>query len=508
MVLDWNSTTNILPTEADAQLHMQGRLQWYNHPRVQVSTAYAAYFFQGACDPSATNAEESTGYYPNCTAANNDLMTGGVVAPSPVNYFLATKAQDVVFALKSLYEAHDNIKQLGIYFFNAGAGSYIKFPATNRDAQGGNYTSAGCDWLRSHINPLTREFIATQQELDRCKYRYGSAFGTTQETGVPVREYNPLERDWFSRQAMAPPGQVVTTGPYRDSSALREDQDPLWVLTIGHPIYDRLTKEVIGCTLLDVSVDSLEEILQVFTLGVSSSVALVRWTNIAYGDAASYGDDDDGVGIVLGCVKCSVDRKRVEPYHITELQEDFGVDEEVFQGMLAMVNYSAPWEPQEVKGIYSQTLFQKNGQLVMIYPINLPQQYDPDYRPEFMIVMSISEDEIFGKSDDMDDMIWSDIKLVVRNISLIGVGGLAIILIFLIWIARSLSKPLMWMQATTSQVINNAGQDDLVAGTDAAPGGNKKEGGRESRWAPRTEVTVLLSEFEMMMDMFSGKGTC
>jgi hypothetical protein len=58
------------------------------------------------------------------------------------------------------------------------------------------------------------------------------------------------------------------------------------------------------------------------------------------------------------------------------------------------------------------------------------------------------------------------------------------------------------MQETTAKVINKAGEGDLAANTRSTVGTSAGL----ARCSPKTEVTVLLSEFEMMMDGFSGKG--
>jgi hypothetical protein len=130
MTLDWNITTNLANSE-EAKLHLQGREQWY--PDQQVNTGYGAYLMQGACDPEA--APGDLGYYPDCSEKNNNLRDGGVVAPSDTNYYLSQKAKDIVFVPKALFESVPRAKQVGVYFANGGARSYVKFPSRLHDGR-------------------------------------------------------------------------------------------------------------------------------------------------------------------------------------------------------------------------------------------------------------------------------------------------------------------------------------------------------------------------------------
>ncbi|CAB9497324.1 expressed unknown protein [Seminavis robusta] len=491
--LDWQSRSNF-ETPQEAARHLQGRERWYN-PELQVSTAYGVYFMQGDCDPMASPGDP--GYYPSCTDDNNNLQTGGVVAPTRANYFLHQKAKDIVFVLKALFEAVPKAKQIGVYFANAGAGSYVKFPASMRDSRS-NFSSVGCGWATNLTNPLTGRLLLAASEQARCHdvvvVNKNETTGNNTNTTVnrfPSREYNALERPWCIRQAKATPGHAVSTGPYLDAAS---GQGQLWIMTFGHAVYDLMSKEFIGCTLVDVSVDDLQETLDLFQLGNTSSVALIRWDedqDITEGEA----------GTVISCGgQCQYDKERSEAYHITNFPQYFGIDDALFEEMQNLVDYEQVWDPKQVKSLYKETLYTKNGRLIMMYPVPyVPSEYDPNYSPNFMVVMSITEEEIYGESNDMNAVIRNDITGAIWQVSLVGLSGLIIIFLFLTWISSTLTKPLMWMQETTAQVINNAGGDDLAAGTRSTAAGM-------ARCSPRTEVTVLLSEFEMMMDGFSGKG--
>jgi len=492
--LDWNTTTNIY-SEKDNREHLQGRQPWYGESS-QVSTAYGCYFMQGTCDPNATAGTPA--YYPECDESNNDITTGGAVAPSPMNQVLVHKSKDLIFLFKALFESHEQLKQLGVYFANGGSGSFMKFPSQTRNGQG-THTSAGCDWMNATLNPLTGNRLFSEEEYVRCRYKPSAPLQSRTDpvTGEPyssttflAREYNPLQRPWCIRQARAKPGTPVATGPYLDSSST----DPLWVMTIGHGIFDRITNEFIGCTLLDVTIDDLRIDFNRLQFGYSSAVALVRWN-----------DEDQEPGMVAACGNCGgFDLTQLEPYHIADLQDDLGVDDDLFRDMLNLVDYNSTWDPAQISSIYAETMYERNDQLVMLHPVpNLPSVYDPAYRPQFMVIVAISTEEVFEDTDIMTDIVQSDIYVVVRNICFIGASSLLFIFLFLTWVSRSLTQPLLWMQETTSRVVSNAGSNDLTAGTGVSGSGTTTG---YSCLARHTEVSVLLSEFEMMMDNFSGKG--
>ena len=127
-----------------------------------IDTSTAMYRFQGNCDPSKSSPSER-GYYPNCTDANNDVSTGGVVRPVQSNKHIAQKAADISFILKPIWEAHPEILVLNVGFHNSGAGSALIFPSFQADGTA-SYVSDGCEWMRK-TNPLTGKSYATEEEI-------------------------------------------------------------------------------------------------------------------------------------------------------------------------------------------------------------------------------------------------------------------------------------------------------------------------------------------------------
>ena len=105
--LDWQQRQQelleeIVVTDDNHQEHLQHPNRWDVYKDIPfVSTSTAFYGMQGMCDPNPLIDPQSPIYYPNCTQANNDISTGGVVAPTPVNSIIHQKASDLAPILKA-----------------------------------------------------------------------------------------------------------------------------------------------------------------------------------------------------------------------------------------------------------------------------------------------------------------------------------------------------------------------------------------------------------------------
>jgi hypothetical protein len=163
--LDWEVVANV--NESNLDEHFQERAKWAES--FFPVSSLPSYFFQGVCDPKETNVS-SHHYYKNCTDANNDWRTGGVVAPTRSSKGLYEKAEDIGILLKPIFEAHEDLFLIGVYFRNSGAGSFVQYPgpSTTWGALSRQYVSAGCDWMRN-INPHNGRPFGTDEEIARCR---------------------------------------------------------------------------------------------------------------------------------------------------------------------------------------------------------------------------------------------------------------------------------------------------------------------------------------------------
>lgn len=200
--LDWQIEANSI-TSDNADEHLQERASWFTAPFV--STAHASFHMQGICNPAETNVNSSV-YYPGCSAANNNVTTGGVVHPSPTNEYLYKKSGDISVFMKPLFETCVDAITLGVFFHNSGAGASLLFPGQRMGASGGanvtTYPSVGCEWMRN-INAKTGKPFATQYEIDRCH---------PEGTNVSLREWNPMESD-MTKQIVLNSEKIIWYGP-------------------------------------------------------------------------------------------------------------------------------------------------------------------------------------------------------------------------------------------------------------------------------------------------------
>ena len=114
--------------------------------------------------------------------------------PSNLTGMIHRKASDLVPTMKALYEYNQDVRNIGIFFVNQGAGAAVNFPHYELDAQN-TYTSVGCEWMKEPNPYNTSRPIGTQEEIDQC-YPEGQV--------LSARQYNPNVRAWCRDQALQP----------------------------------------------------------------------------------------------------------------------------------------------------------------------------------------------------------------------------------------------------------------------------------------------------------------
>ena len=215
---DWDIVVNV--NTSNAREHLINRAGPFVD-NIPISTATPSFHMQGSCDPKSNKGER--GFVENCTAAHNNIETGGLVAPSLTTKPLFEKAADIGLLLKPIYESVSEIFLLGLYFTNFGAGVSMHFPGFTQDSNDLPYKSIGCEWMEN-INPKTGRPFATPEEISRCH---------PEGTMVDQREYNPLERSFFRDFALEG-DRMHLYGPNSSPDQLA----PL--ISIGRAVFDRL----------------------------------------------------------------------------------------------------------------------------------------------------------------------------------------------------------------------------------------------------------------------------
>jgi len=448
--------------------HVQDRWSWYSaNPRL--STERTFYHMQGTCDPEVTNSS-SIEYYPNCTDANNNILTGGVLAPNPTNELIYQKAADLSPFLKALYEYHQYIKQLGYYFSNSGAGGSMMLPHYSLDGTS-EYVSIGCDWMRAP-NPINPELgsIASEEEIARCHPE-----GET----VPTRAYNPLERGWCRDQVLSP-NRMHNIGPYVDAWS----KERIWLMTAGSAVYDVETGAFISCIAVDFTIDNINSALNEVKIDELGTLTLVR---------------NDDVGTVIWSPNFDFEAAESTTTVDDPLLET-GVDQDMFNTFQDRVDWSQSWYPEEVAESFNMAIIDNEEVIIAGYPIPpVPKTYDPSYQPEMYAVFTLPRAKglkplLNGVNDEVDGTVNS----IVIFTLIIGIVGIAIVLVLILTVASWFTKPLKWMSSVGDQVVGKFGQEDESGIV------YKRE---RLGCSPNTELTALETEFSQMIQRFSGEGT-
>lgn len=511
--LDWQIRDDAEQvTEENYLEHLQHQRRWEElyKDAPYISTDSAFYSMQGSCDPNQPASTHT--YYPGCTDANNNITTGGVVAPTSLNSIIHRKASDLVPLLKALYEYHTDLKDIGIYFTNAGAGSAVTFPHYWHDGSI-SYVSGGCDWMakRNPIlydkNNLTQP-IASEEERQNC-HKKGEV--------VAGREYNSLERSWCQQQALHPE-RIHVEGPYWDAF---NENIPL--LSIGRSVYDRVTHELVACIYLGYTVSSVQQIIEETTkasypnINGTMETTVVRW---------------DELGTVV-----ATSREVVDSTTTTIDEIDVGVTLDIYQDIYTLVDFEEVWDPDEVQEAYDSLLITHEGVFLSAYPIPpVPNAYDPYYHPDFLVVSSLHKKAIVDHIKGINDGVDAQVEDVIVNSILVGAAGIGAVMVIIFIMAHSITTPLRQMDQRATEMLENFGASHNDEEEERSSAGGESDAKlmkqRSSSTAPvlesdnsldksshspqqkptidtnlctpRTELAKLTEAFEEMVASFSG----
>jgi hypothetical protein len=75
------------------------------------------------------------------------------------------------------------------------------------------------------------------------------------------------------------------------------------------------------------------------------------------------------------------------------------------------VDYDSARDPTEITRHYKETLFVKNGRMITLHPWPYVPSEDRDYRPTFLLIMSITEAAIYGESDKMAEVVRTECRM-------------------------------------------------------------------------------------------------
>mmetsp|Transcript_3599 Transcript_3599/g.7179 ORF Transcript_3599/g.7179 Transcript_3599/m.7179 type:complete len:1732 (-) Transcript_3599:138-5333(-) len=448
-------------TEENFREHVQTRKDWYGG--TPVSTATAMFHIQGNCNISETDPLSPT-YHSPCTEANNDIRTGGIVNPSNKTELIHRKGADLVPLLKALYEYNQDVRDLGIYFGNDGSGAVINYPAFS--LQGSNsYVSIGCDWLNERNPYDPSRTIGTPDMIQKCVTNGTLAFSRT---------YNPLERKWFRDLALNPE-KVVMEGPSLDAFL-----SGAWLLNLGRAVYDRFTKNFIGCVYVGLQVDFLESILRKSRVSKHSEVSIVRIDQ----------------GAVVASSAWNITKQGTPPL-IHEL--NVGVTQTAFEYFKNLVDFDSKWDPVEVRRIFESQYALSEDRFLVSHPFPpVPAKYDAKYRPDFLAIISTPISDVFEAVEDTNKGVDTRVENIAIFSVIAGCSAVLLATFGLLIVSNAITSPLRYMNDTAQRIVNSFGDNSPEAKEFPTP------------VQPflgitfNTEITQLVQEFKKMVSSFSG----
>ena len=493
-LLDWQITRDI--TESNYEEHVQ-KDRWeifFRHQRA-ASTANGVFLMQGACDPNEFD-ELAPSYWPNCTDNNNNFTSGGIIVPVPSAEPIYRKMADIVPLLKALFESTPELQDVGIYFASMGAGASLSFPAYSLDTQS-SYISVGCDWMNTS-NPLDPSLgpIGTPEEIARCRKEGES---------VSSRLYNPMERGWCRDQALNPKKTMVAT--VADAFTAGN-----FYLSVGRALYDRQTKSFVGCVAMSITLPLIEHLLRDARVTENSELNLITYDGegsvlVSTVDSSGQVDNDSGVA-TIDQLEVGVSRAKYA---------------ELFTSVEAELK-KALWDPGDVRRIFESFSSVQDGFLVTISPIPaVPDIFDRNYKPEWFVVVSTSTEDVFEGVHVLND----DVNFYVQRITfislIIGLTGFCVTAAIIILMSNALTSPLRDINESAENIVHSFADEDLPIEGAIDPNDDKAASREEinskklkksdtplaklitiRRWAPKTELTEVLVEFNKIVTNFSG----
>lgn len=463
MPLEWDFEENM--NDGNYKEFVQTENRWDFYKRRPANTAKAGFLMQGSCDPSALD-PSSDGYWPNCTNANNNITSGGVIAPNPTNEQIYRKSSDLVPLLRALFESRGEIRDLGLFFINSGAGASVNYPQYTV-TYNGSYNSSGCEWMKQP-NPLDpSRSIGNQEMIDRCH---------TAGEMVSTRAYNPMEREWCSFMALNPDSLVGLVG----ADSWNNNQ---YLLTLGKGIYDRSTRDFIACSYVGIQISAIDKELQRYKVTPRSEVSIIVW--------------EESGNIASSTKFNGTEREGDIPVYDAGL----GLTKESYSSLFNLVDYGSSWSPEEVRQSYTNFIIDDKDYFVASHPMPpVPKVYDPSYRPIFLIVTSTAKEDLDDVVEEVNEIIDDSIRRVNLFAIIIGCIGLVVSMLIIIMMARVITSPLRSMNATASEIVNQFG-DPSAEQVISSSG----ELSKEHRFAPKTELSEVVEEFNEMVVSFSGK---
>jgi len=129
----------------------------------------------------------------------------------------------------------------------------------------------------------------------------------------------------------------------------------------------------------------------------------------------------------------------------------------------------------------------------------VPAEYDSDYSPQFVMMVAFEQIEasdeqsaIFGETD-------AQVRKMTTRILIGGFVGLVPVMIVIFAVSLYLTMPLVWINEIGNKILQSFGSNVEEINISSMPW--------SYRYAPRTEISLLVEQFRRMVSKFSGQGT-
>lgn len=309
--------------------------------------------------------------------------------------------------------------------------------------------------------------IGTREEISQCH---------DDGENVRTRLYNPMERGWCRDQALNPHKAFVRV----ELDAWTTNH---WALSLGRSIYDPLTDEFLACTYIGISLDSFDGLLKKNRITANSQISVVQFNQL---------------GVVIATsLEASGNSATGEFQTIDQLR--IGVTKESYQEFFTFVDYSQHWNATTVRKFYESRYVREHGFVVYAYPIPpVPPEYDSTYHPEFMVFVSISDNDMMHSVRQVNENVNQTVTELKVFASILGVVGLLVTTLMIFAMSKTLTAPLEDMNKAAQEIISNFGseQKDESAG--------RLVGSSAGICSPKTELHDLVAEYNKMVTNFSG----
>ena len=461
--LDLNASSSNTPNE----FFVGNRKEWYES-EIGLNMIDPVFYSKGVCGHSQDPSEVAS--LSDCIASkngNNIFDTSRITSPAAL--IIHKRASDYAAPLlRAVYEYHNDIQYIGIHFVAEGSGASVVYPGRVRNGTI-RHVSMGCEWLLEP-NPLKpTQSIGSPAMIQRCNSE-GQVLRAT--------HHNPVETDWFREHALDP-RRLHITGPHQEPYS-----ENRYVVTLGRAVYDDMTNELIGSVRVDIPWERMNRILaDVGWFG--ATLAVLRW---------------DNGRLIAASPSPSATSGNITNMTVAD-HEPLKADWRLFEA--AKADFLEKYHRDQASS--DPTVWSVGQDRLVVYVTfcpfpRPPDEYDPTYVPDFAVLATIDETSAEGVRERVIDNMEGIVNDLRMQILVGCLVGMVLVLVIVYVTALCITLPLQWMHSAGSQILSSYGssQKPYIDGHFVP---------WVHHFTPRTEVSELADEFQLMIKQFAGGGT-